>query len=243
MTYGLAPGFQLFSGEEISTAITAGASGGGGGGSILTASVRVSADALQTLQSQPVTIIPAQSGIIQVITASIQANGGTASFANGDFVLFLSTDGNSEYFQLYPPFLAPGTIVNGFGGDQSSQAISNPILLTTSADYGVWGPITSSSISLNEPGTGYATGDTGQINWGSGDATYVVNTVDDSGEVLTYTITNPGVSYNTQNGLTTTIGGAQPGAGTGLQIDIVVSTSQTGYAQVDVVYNLINALA
>lgn len=60
-------------------------------------------------------------------------------------------------------------------------------------------PDTPSAIkttSLENGGSGYAPGDTGRILQGdSNDATYVVDTVDGDGSILTYAITNPGSGY------------------------------------------------
>lgn len=71
---------------------------------------------------------------------------------------------------------------------------------------------------LNAAGTGYAVGDVGTINGGTG-GTYRVDTLAGSG-VATYTITAPGTAgYSVAAGVTTT---AVPAGGTGFTIDITV---------------------
>ena len=81
------------------------------------------------------------------------------------------------------------------------------------------GPIATSAISSGGGGGGYAPGDTGSVTAGTGDADYVVNSV--AGGVVTgYSLTAPGTAYANSQGNATATGGAQPGSGTGLKIDI-----------------------
>ncbi|MES2136608.1 MAG: hypothetical protein V4502_06060, partial [Pseudomonadota bacterium] len=66
-------------------------------------------------------------------------------------------------------------------------------------------------------------GDTGRVppnNSGGIPATYIVNTVDGVGAVLTYTIAYNGTGFSVQAGVATETGGAQPGSGFGFTIDI-----------------------
>lgn len=81
------------------------------------------------------------------------------------------------------------------------------------------GPISSSTLASG--GTGYTVGDTGFVDIGTYDATYVVNTVSGSGAVLTYTLTSFGTNYTTAFGVPTEVGGGQPGVGTGFTLNIV----------------------
>ena len=85
---------------------------------------------------------------------------------------------------------------------------------------------------LGSGGSGYAVNDTGTLTADSGDATYIVNTVDGSGAVLTYTITGVGTNYFTGLSATAT-GGAQPGVGVGLTI--FIDTVNNGGPRQDVV--------
>lgn len=75
--------------------------------------------------------------------------------------------------------------------------------------------------ALNQGGASYAVGDTGIIDGAEGiDATYVVNTVDVNGAVLTYTLSYAGVGYSVGTDIGTLAFGSQPGIGTGFTIDI-----------------------
>jgi hypothetical protein len=72
---------------------------------------------------------------------------------------------------------------------------------------------------INAPGTGYAPGDTGNIDTGSGDASFNVDTVDGMGGVTGLTLTYPGTGYTAGAGVTTT---ATSGIGVGLTVDITI---------------------
>lgn len=90
------------------------------------------------------------------------------------------------------------------------------------------GPIATSSLTSGAGGALYAANDTGTISTGNGDATYIVNTVDGGGAVLTYTITAPGTGYSVGTANATSTGGGQPGVGTGFEIDINSITQGDG---------------
>jgi hypothetical protein len=101
------------------------------------------------------------------------------------------------------------------------------------------GPIGEST--LHAGGSGYAQGDTGFIdNGGSLDAAYVIDTVDESGAVLTYHLTASGCGYFT--GINDTYSyGAQPGIGTGFQITIdSITPTGDGTLTVTVYYTVID---
>lgn len=74
---------------------------------------------------------------------------------------------------------------------------------------------------LSAVGANYVVGDTGTINTGDGLATYEVLTVDIDGGVTTYELNLRGSGYAVSQGVTTAVGGAQPGIGTGFAIDIM----------------------
>ncbi len=102
----------------------------------------------------------------------------------------------------------------------------DPVLQTGNA-------ITGSS--LNSGGSGYAVNDTGVlVGPSSSTATYLVNTVDGSGAVLTYTITDAGTGYIVRDGYLTAQGGGQPGKGSGLTINITSVSTSTANAVVDI---------
>lgn len=81
------------------------------------------------------------------------------------------------------------------------------------------------AVNMASLGTGYAPNDTGTVDGGNGDATYLINTVDGLGGVTGMHITAAGTNYLTGNDVTTTVGGGQPGIGTGLIINISVSSA------------------
>lgn len=70
--------------------------------------------------------------------------------------------------------------------------------------------------------TGYAINDTGTINTGNGDATYVVDSVSVPGAVLTYHLTADGTGYSTGSGVGTTV---TSGAGDGTFTVNITATS------------------
>src|SRR5665213_1437130 len=77
-----------------------------------------------------------------------------------------------------------------------------------------------SAISIGDAGSGYAGGDTGTILGNSGaPATYLVNSVS-GGSVSSLTISYAGTGYIAASGYGTQPGGAQPGSGTGLTINV-----------------------
>lgn len=81
----------------------------------------------------------------------------------------------------------------------------------------------SSSVSSPERGIGYAVNDTGIINVGSANATYIVTRIASGGAVAGYNLTNAGTTYNSNAAAPTITGGPRPGSGTGFVLDITAS--------------------
>lgn len=102
-------------------------------------------------------------------------------------------------------------------GSSASGHISSPS--EVSNNTGPFGGSISTS-SVASAGTGYSLGDTGILIGGTNTAAYLIGTVGGGGEVLTYSITNPGANLSVQNNVATSIGGVQPGVGAGFTIDI-----------------------
>lgn len=74
--------------------------------------------------------------------------------------------------------------------------------------------LTLDILSINSGGSGYVVGDTGYIAGGNNNSTYIIDTVDGNGSVLTFTITDSGSLYNdTQLYAQTINSGGQPGIG------------------------------
>jgi hypothetical protein len=83
-----------------------------------------------------------------------------------------------------------------------------------------------SSQSIGAAGEGYATSDTGFILLGIGTiAAYTVSSVDSDGAVTGLSITTAGTGYQPGYGYATQPGGAQPGDGKGLAINILSVTA------------------
>lgn len=107
-------------------------------------------------------------------------------------------------------------------------------------DIPVYGPV-SSAPSVAAVGVDYAPGDTFGLGQGlnSVGAQGVVDTVDGSGGLLTYHLTDGGHSYTTGYGdLMST-----SGIGSGATLSIVVDEIETGSASVTVWYDLVDVMA
>jgi hypothetical protein len=98
--------------------------------------------------------------------------------------------------------------------------------LTVTIDTAVTGPSILSMV-INIPGTGYAVNDTGIIDGGDGNATYKI-TAESGGVPSAVLLTNGGTGYSTAGAATTTLGGGQPGSGTGLTLHIYSSDDLAG---------------
>jgi len=132
------------------------------------------------------------------------------------------------------------------GGAALFSDISNQSLVISNSveDYIKYGAILTSSVTAGNAGTGYVIGDTGQVT-GYGFVTdilarYVVDTVDGGGAVLTYHLTSNGAGYKTgTTGNATSTSGAQPGIGTGFQIDVNSVTPGDGSGQLVLTYKIV----
>ena len=105
----------------------------------------------------------------------------------------------------------------------TDDGIEEIVGLVTSPDWRQVGAIVTTE--LVDGGTGYVIGDTGFIDTGNQEATYIVDSVS-GGAVVTYTITDAGSGYAVGDGdppgsgITTETGGSSPGSGTGFTISI-----------------------
>jgi hypothetical protein len=102
---------------------------------------------------------------------------------------------------------------------------------------------TGFEIDVSAIGGGYAVNDTGTIG-AAATATYIINSVDANGNVLTYTVTSVGTGYSKSAYLANAKGGAQPGIGAGFSIMAnYVSTDVTlgdGTMTFSVPYTIVN---
>jgi hypothetical protein len=90
------------------------------------------------------------------------------------------------------------------------------------------GPIATSSLG-SSGGSGYAPGDTGFLDQGNGDATYVVDTVDGGGAVLTFHLDNAGTGYFVTPDDTTEVSTGGGDGGFLVNIDSVSGTPDTSF--------------
>lgn len=87
---------------------------------------------------------------------------------------------------------------------------------------------TGLTINVLTTGGAYAVNDTGTINGVTPSATYIVTTIDASGNVTAFTLTDGGMQYTPSTNVMTATGGAQPGIGFGFTVDILtVGTTNT----------------
>jgi hypothetical protein len=128
---------------------------------------------------------------------------------------------------------APGR--NGSGVTILPGSDNTAIQLTGADFHG--GPIVTSTLGAG--GLGYAVNDTGTLQDGNFDASYKVLTVGAGGAVLTYSITAPGSGYVVANGVATAPGGAQPGAGAGLTVNITAVQNGDGTLKVVTYYQIV----
>ena len=129
----------------------------------------------------------------------------TASLASGVIEFLTLVSGGSGY--------PPGTFALGFSGGGGTGATGT---------FTVDGTGVVQSVNLTAGGSGY-TG-TPTVTFpipGSGAS---ITATEAGYAVVTYTIPSAGTTYTTASGVATTTGGAQPGIGTGLTLNIVASS-------------------
>ncbi len=124
--------------------------------------------------------------------------------------------------------------VSGTTGEEIAtvDALGKNLTITLSAAPG-GAPLIS--VAVSDGGTGYAAGDTGTIDGGDVDATYEVLT-ETAGVVDTLDLTFGGEGYTSTAAESTTVGGGQPGIGTGLLLDTVSALTSSGTLRVTVNY-------
>lgn len=81
----------------------------------------------------------------------------------------------------------------------------------------------AATVSSPGRGLGYAVNDTGIVNVGSANATYIVTSIVSGGAVSGYVLTNAGTAYTTNAAAATATAGPQPGVGTGFLLSITGS--------------------
>ena len=164
---------------------------------------------------------------------TIFSGGGAAvSQWGAQFILIVADQPNGYFVWDGGVFYGPGDVIPGVDGPGpiafatlsaagSGYAVGDTGTVTGGVDDATY---VVTAINATGDGVGYAPGDTGIVLAGNGDATYIVNTIDGFGAVTGMHLTAPGTNYLTASNVTTATGGAQPGAGTGLTLNITVSS-------------------
>jgi hypothetical protein len=141
-------------------------------------------------------------------------------------------EGTDDEVQIFPDQIG-NVLLTAYG---AIGAADKP--LTLSFDQPIDGAAILTAF-VQDAGTGYVIGDTGTIDGGDNNATYVIDTVGGSGEVLTFTVTSGGNSYvTTGSNPTTTV----TGVGSGLTLNIYSALDVSGTLRVTVWYRKINLL-
>lgn len=233
----------------VSTSTTTADWSSGASGPFSVANVTLSTAQLLALNATPVQLVAAPGagkvicglGCFVFYIAGTHPLGATSFQLNWGATEGYTTTGPSFYSAVSgmvgDVHMGPGSTVSPA---QDLAQYENQAVLIQAADNGLTnGGVATSAITAGNAGVGYAIGDTGFMDGGNSDCTYIVNTVGGGGNVLTYTITAPGTNYAVSTANTTETGGAQPGVGTGLELDILTITQGNGSARVVFYYSVI----
>jgi hypothetical protein len=215
---------------------------------LLSTTIHLTAAQIRTLNSAPVTIIPAPGAgrIVAVDSMALIYDFGAhifdAQVIPQPVVQYASLPGTA--LLTLPPVILEQTSSQfsfsntGASGSSFAQStIANQaIQFSDLTDYDA-GPILTASLGAG--GTGYAVGDTGTIQQNNNDATYQITSVGALGVVTGFTITGNGTQYVTANGVPTATGGAQPGVGTGFTVNITAVTLGDGTLKVITYYQIV----
>jgi hypothetical protein len=236
------PGDQVMLGPTAKTITDLAA-----GGAVLKSVTDVSSAELLDLQNTPVVLAPAPGAgrfLVPIHTTVIYSHG-TLSYSGDASLRYAGLGGDSE---------VGGSGLSQFLERQSDQVrwssgIDNTDSSIPAADMEdlalvmegnvVAGPILTHQLAAG--GADYAVGDTGQLDTDNG-VTYIVDTVDGLGAVLTYTldlIGAAGVPFAPNDVATTTVGGGQPGIGTGFQVEVLTVATGDGDVRIALLYEVL----
>lgn len=224
-----------------------------GGGILAISSTQISLDELTTLNSAPIVLTPVPGAGIAIVPVSVSLQflpGASAFRTSNTLMITYSAQPNIDLmgglldcnFTDTDRLIVWATAFNFPSYDLivNPSIFNNELTATMNGDLGIFGPITALAVTSGGGGLGYAPGDTGKID-GGGDTpgTYTVDTVDIGGVVLTVSILDAAHNYTTSTPVDTY---DPSGVGTGLTLDVTVSTPETGIAQIDITYHLITEL-
>jgi len=130
-------------------------------------------------------------------------------------------------------YLAGSCEAHGSLAADADQAIQ----LLAGSDYPASAILTA---GITAQGLGYALHDTGTVTTGNADATYEVTGVGALGIVTSFKITYAGTGYVAGAGQATADGGAQPGVGMGLTINVTALQTGDGTLKVTTYYQILN---
>lgn len=190
-------------------------------GAVLSADFSLTAAQIKASTLTPITLVAAQ-GANKLVTPQEWAYKytfvTTAFNAAGVQAIIGTTSIGTQFSILDQTATEVGATVAGAVQISAAANYLNQALKLRAALLGA-----ISTTSLNDGGTGYANGDTGTVDSGTSLATYIVTSVGGGGVVTGYTITSAGTGYDitAASFQTTTPGGAQPGVGTDLRLNIL----------------------
>jgi len=215
---------------------------------LLSSTVTLAAAQMKVLSSTPaplvlgagagrIVVVESVALVANVLTRPFQSS--TTDQLNLFYALDLATGLTPAIFDFFS--LNASSIVYLSGAIQNSavlqsSAVNQAIVLKSAADYTA-GAIATATIAA--AGTGYAVGDTGSITPSFKGATYIITSVGALGAVTGFTITSGGDQYDIANGVATATGGAQPGVGTGLTVNITAITAGDGTLKVVTYYQIV----
>jgi hypothetical protein len=233
----------------------------GGTGTVVAKTTHVTAAQIGTLWTAPITLVAAPGAGFAIVPDEIVGEfvagvDGFAAFPSPVVYYAAAADLHQitalgECFPaLAPPtdalFIAtafrPSSANTYMGGVARNQALILSAGFGDAANPDRAGPIVTTTLQAG--GALYAPNDTGTIdtdpNGYVGGAAYKVLTVDGGGAVLTYQITAAGDGYSTtSNPLPTTVGGGQPGVGSGFTVNVTAIHAADGDLYVTTYYRVV----
>lgn len=175
---------------------------------------------------------------VATVATGVQPGAGTGLTIN-----ILTVGGGSGYAPNDTFTVSAGNMdATGIVDTVSSGAVTAYHLTSVGSNYSVTSgaptvtsgvqPGVGTGLSLNvlTLGGGYLVGDTGTIQGGTVPASYIVTTIDASGNVTGFTVTDGGSGYTVSTNVMTATGGAQPGIGIGFQVNITAVTVTNSFA-------------